>query len=339
VKAIPLNILTLYADLDQTLRLVTEPAGSIYRHTVKGRTYVYVSVRQGTARIKRYLGADGTPETQAKITAVEDENVRAANRRELVRMLKSLGLPGPTTAVGRVLDVVASAGLFGNGAVLVGMVAYQCMSPLVGHHLPIGAMMTQDADLASSSLALAALPETTIEDGTELATTAAPTLETILKRADPTFRGLPNLDRKALLPARFQAQSGLMIEVLVPRLRRMDPTPMAIKPLGAGGLPLQQLDWLIKDPVNAVSLHGEGIPVRVPQPARYAVHKMIIAQKPERNAQKRPKDLEQARALIEALRLTDPVALEDAVEDARSLGKKGWAEPIQASLDHLGLTL
>ena len=147
--------------------------------------------------------------------------------------------------------------------------------------------MTQDADLATASLALAG------DDGEE-------TLETILKRADKTFAGLPGLDRKAF-PSRFRSASGFLVDLLTPKLRRNDKSPMPLKRLGAGAIPLQHLAWLIEEPVQAVALHGPGIPIRVPAPARYGVHKLIIAQKRAAENVKRQKDLMQAKSLMEAL--------------------------------------
>lgn len=337
MSRIPLNILTLYADIEQSLAVPDAPAGSIYDQVISGRTYTYLAERQGVARIKHYLGPKDAPDTLDRVRASQEASERERGRRNLIRLLKTAGLPGPTMAVGRVLEVIARAGLFENGAMLVGTVAYQCMGPLLGRILPSGAMMTQDADIATATLALAATPDVAAGLDPE-ADGAQPdlTLEAILRRADPTFRGAPNLS-KAAPPARFKAGSGLMIEVLAPRLRRTDPTPIPIKGLGAGALPLQQLDWLIANPVRAVALHGAGVLVRVPQPARYAVHKLIIAQKPERNAQKRVKDLVQAETLMGILRDEDPDALDDALDDARKRGARGWAEPIAASLKSIGL--
>jgi hypothetical protein len=76
----------------------------------------------------------------------------------------------------------------------------------------------------------------------------------------------------------------------------------------------------------------------VPQPARYAMHKLIIAQKRASDAAKRRKDLLQAHALVEAMLQEDPYAVSDAIADARSRGAAGWAQPIQRSLTELGLT-
>jgi hypothetical protein len=215
---------------------------------------------------------------------------------------------------------MADAGLF-KSAVLVGTAAYQCYSPIVGAVLPSAALMTQDADVATASLALAA------DEGDD-------TLETILKRADKTFTSIPGLERRAL-PSRFKSASGFLVDLLTPNLRRSDTNPMPLKQLGAGAIPLQHLAWLIEEPVGAVALHGAGVPIRVPAPARYGVHKLVIAQKRHAANAKRQKDLMQAKSLMEALAESDPWAWNDTIEDAKARGKAGWAQPIARSMKEL----
>ncbi len=320
MEPISLTLQTLYADLVQQAHAVGPVGGSVYTQTIKGIDYLYVSATVGERRRHRFLGRADDPEAQARATEARSEARRGSDRRKTVSILRGQGLPAPTTELGRVLDACADAGLF-KTAVLVGTAAYQCYSPIVGTRLPAGALMTQDADLATASLALAA------DESEE-------TLETILRRADKTFTSLPGLDRKAL-PWRFRSASGFMVDLLTPKLRRNDRTPMPLKQLGAGAAPLQHLAWLIEIPVQAVALHGAGIPVTVPAPARYGVHKLIIAQKRDAQNVKRQKDLTQARSLMEALAERDPWAWKDALDDASARGKSGWAAPIARSLKEL----
>ena len=320
MKQVPLAIQTVYADLVQQAHAAPKHEGSVYTQTIKGHDYLYVRRTVGAVRRDVFLGRADDPEVQSKASVAKSEMARIAERRNIVSSLRSFGLPAPTTELGRVLDALADAGLF-ETAVLVGTAAYQCYSPIVGAVLPSAALMTQDADLATASLALAG------DDGEE-------TLETILMRADKTFAGLPGLDRKAL-PSRFRSASGFLVDLLTPKLRRNDKNPMPLKRLGAGAVPLQHLAWLIEGPVQAIALHGPGIPVRVPAPARYGVHKLIIAQKRAAENVKRRKDLMQAKSLMEALAESDPWAWKDVIDDASAQGKAGWAEPIKRSLKEI----
>ncbi|NNE23402.1 MAG: hypothetical protein HKN11_12415, partial [Rhizobiales bacterium] len=52
---------------------------------------------------------------------------------------------------------------------------------------------------------------------------------------------------------------------------------------------------------------------------------------------KRAKDLLQAKALVEALGITDPHALRDAMDDALAKGVRGWKQPMLRSLKELEL--
>ena len=116
-----------------------------------------------------------------------------------------------------------------------------------------------------------------------------------------------------------------MVDIVAQQRSRRDASPLPIKRAGAGATPLQFIRWLIADAVDAVALHGNGVPVTIPQPARFAVHKLILAQERQANQRtKRRKDLMQAEALIAALRETDPYALGDAFDAARAEGR-GWA--------------
>lgn len=324
LKPIPLPLQTLYAELVQQVHGVLERPASLYRRDIKGVEYVYAKRPVGSTRRDIFIGKAGDPQTAERIGLIEEENRAAKVRTRLVSTLRHAGIPAPTTALSQVLDCLEDAGLL-RQAVVVGTAAYQCYSAPVGHALPASAMMTQDADLATASLAISAVD-------------AGETMETILKRADPSFRPLPGLDRAAP-PSHFRSAAGFVVDLLTPQYRRTDPNPMPLPALAAGAAPLQHLSWLIAAPMDAAVLYRSGIAVRIPQPARFAVHKLVIAQKRGGDTAKRAKDLVQAEALIHALKAADPFALSDACEDACALGITGWKRPIERSLQELGLTL
>lgn len=51
-----------------------------------------------------------------------------------------------------------------------------------------------------------------------------------------------------------------------------------IRQLGVPAIPLRFIDYLIEESLPAVALGRRPVLVRVPQPARYAVHKLILSQ-------------------------------------------------------------
>ena len=75
------------------------------------------------------------------------------------------------------------------------------------------------------------------------------------------------------------------------------------------------LDWLVADGVQGVVLGPTlAIPVRLPQPARLAWHKLWTAAQPDREVAKAAKDLTQGLILASALAEDDPQALADALQ-------------------------
>ena len=97
---------------------------------------------------------------------------------------------------------------------------------------------------------------------------------------------------------------------------------------GAHALPLRFLDYLIHKPVRAAALYRSGVLVHVPQPARYAVHKLIVATRRATKAtEKARKDIEQSAALIRVLAEDRPDELGDALAEARKRGP-AWRQAV-----------
>ena len=319
-----LSTQTLYADLAQ--RVAADPiSGSVYTRPVAGIEYIYAKVRAGAERIDEYIGRADDPIAQARGAEYEQGTRLAAERRQTIAMLKRAGLPVPTRPLGTLLSALRHAGLFERGVVLVGTGAYLLSAPLVGHILPAQTVITGDADIATATLSLSAKND-------------APLLD-VLRLADPSFEAVMQLDGWEP-PSKFRTAAGYLVDVITPMRTRNDRNPLRLPQLKAGAAPLQYLAWLIADAVPVVALWGSGVVARVPQPARYAIHKLIVAQvRLPGSREKRGKDLAQAAALIAALKQSDPYALEDALADARAQGRRRWAELIDRSLKELRVTI
>ena len=164
--------------------------------------------------------------------------------------------------------------------------------------------MTQDADI---SIARLAVPHMDVGEH----------LDSILLRADPTY--VADMNQTDKLPKKFRSDRGFALEILTTPGRQYG--PLLIKGLGCAAVPLKFMEFLIHEPIDVVALYGSGVRVRVPQPARYAVHKLIIGQQRRGTAIKAAKDFWQAGALIEVLRSRDPDSLDDAIADAENRGR------------------
>src|SRR4051794_35424500 len=132
---IPLGLQTLYADLVQQVHASPSKAGSVYVQKDSGKEYLYVRRAVGSVRLDRFLGPASNRAAQDLSEQIRIDQRLAKQRRKIVSLLKRSGIPAPSTALARVLDALADAGLFAT-AVLVGTGAYQCYSPMVGWSLP-----------------------------------------------------------------------------------------------------------------------------------------------------------------------------------------------------------
>lgn len=318
VLSVPLSIQTLYADLLQQAETASPDEATVVSTDIRGTRYLRLQRWIGAKRIVEHLGRADDAIVQARADRARVEMNSRRERRKIVSALRRI-VGGPSPKLGKVLHALSEAGLFDRGAVLVGTGAYQCYPALVGDRLAASALTTQDADIATTNLALSGT-------GGDLS------LVTILRRADPGFSAVLGLDPRRP-SSRFRSPDGFVVDMLTPRRRRSDTDPMPLPLLEAGAMPLQHLDWLIEEPVRALALHGAGIVVAVPDPFRFAVHKLLVAQKRRYGeGPKRQKDLIQAAALMRALEARAPEEWKDMVDDARARGARGWAEPIDRSL-------
>ncbi len=320
MRPIPLNLLTLYEDLVQNVEVSDVPPATVSTRTVRGRLRLYATERVGAMYRQRYIGLAEDPAAQERAEAIRQSAQSSKLRRSTVSLLKQARIPAPSLPVGRILESVAKAGLFKQGLVLVGTIAYQTYPCVVGSYLPSSQTKTQDADFAVAKFAVPRLAQ-------------GDDMEVILKRADSSFRpDWKSADNN--LPRRF-VSSALNFEVdLLTTAARATTSLVPIPGLKCAAVPLKFLDYLIESTTDAVALYGSGVPVRIPTPARYAVHKLIVASE-RSQVGKQKKDLAQARELIDILLETDQGALEDALEDARNRGRS-WSTAVNASLREIG---
>lgn len=89
----------------------------------------------------------------------------------------------------------------------------------------------------------------------------------------------------------------LIVEFLVPERGRGHNEPYSIPQLFINAVPLRYLDFLAE---NTISITAEGLRIRLPHPAAYALHKFIIFKR-RRNADKHDRDIEGALRVFRAL--------------------------------------
>ena len=310
VERLPISIQTLYADLSErawrsNLEELMAAGGSAYRRSASGRDYWYWQppTRDGVRPSARYLGPD-SPGVRQRI---QERNALAAVRKdrlEMVRALAAAKLPAPDSLTGRVLLALSEAGAFRLRAVVVGTTAFQCYGPMLGFRVPAGLGRTEDLDIGQFHSVSLAVDDRIDED-----------LLPVLWRADRRFEAIasPVDSRRAQRYAiRTAMQETFSVDILTP-LRGPDRSgPVQLKALRGHAQLLRFLDFLLYQEVDAVVLHGPGIPVKVPEPERFALHKLLVSQLRRGSAANRAKsrkDLAQAGILIQVLAQDRPFRL------------------------------
>lgn len=318
MRPIALNLMTLYADLLQSLELEDAVAGSIATKTVGKKRYVYATIKDGSARLEKYLGPADDPNVQEQVARYRHGAERAKSLKTTVSVLKQGRFPAPSLPLGKILEVVANAGLFKRGMTLVGTAAYQTYAGILGYYLPAATLATNDADLSLAEFEAGEQEED---------------IGSILKRADPSFAPVWHAEDK--LPKAFRASNGFTVD-LITSYGRGRKSPVLVESLGCAAVPLTFQEFPTAETVNTVALYGSGVLVRTPTPLRFAVHKLLVAQrrKPTETAKKQ-KDLRQARELIDIYLQIDETALQSELDNARSIGK-AWQTAINASLREIG---
>jgi hypothetical protein len=318
-----LVIQTTYAELLERCRVAAfsnsfAGDGTFTSKAVKGRRYWYFQESSKKGRGQKYVGPE-TPELIEQIGRHTQARNDERERRALVStLIRSFRLPAPPAEIGNVLAALANAGVFRLRAVLVGTLAYQTYSAMLGEALPSSAMLTDDIDIAQFKEVSLAVEEA-----------ISPILD-VLKGADKTFKPVPHLHGPQHTTS-YRAKGGLRVDFLTPNRGADTDVPQALPALQTKAEPLRFLDFLIREPEEAVVLHGSGILLSVPSPYRYAVHKLIISRRRRTGSAKSDKDVLQAQSLLGILARKRPFDLKAAFEEAYDRGK-AWRDAIQEAM-------
>ena len=309
---------TAYAQLfEATLatelsRSVADLRGSFARKTVKGREYWYFQFTDlgGTLR-QLYVGPDSDPVRQL---VAESRRPRDEPIHQLARSAVALGCAALLPRHYRVIRRLSEYGFFRAGGVLVGTHAFLAYGNVLGVRW-VEPARTQDVDLAHAGKNVSVALPATLQVDTHAAiqslqlgllpigATGTTSGATYLNPKDPEFR----LD-------------------FLTTLHRGGDEPFEHPQLHVTLQPLRFMEYALEGVGQATVFCDEGaVAVNVPHPARYALHKLLVyGERKGSFLQKSQKDLAQAGALLECLKVRRPWEVEEAWADLLSRGP-GWA--------------
>jgi hypothetical protein len=302
----------------------SELIGSVEERHRNGRIYLYDKFRIGTEMRSRYLG-EGSDELRARLAKAEALKAAGEERREtmarLARILRAEGFIATDRDTGSLLLAFARAGVFRLGGTLVGTAAYAFYQGELGVHFDAEELaQTGDIDFASFERLSVALGDRVEEEPSDI-------LRSL--KFDP----VPALQGRQIWKWR-QNRGTAMVEFLTPAFG--DETVKPLPALGVSAQALNYLNFLIAGPIAAVALYRSGVLVQIPRPERFAIHKLIVAdrRKAGPDQAKARKDMGQAAFLITVLAEDRPDDLREAYSDALSRGPR-WRERIEATLKRL----
>lgn len=216
-----------------------------------------------------------------------------------VRLLAHAGYHFADKKTYATIATLHQLGLFSAGATLIGSHAYGILVNQLGQKST--AYKTEDIDVARRE-------ELALENPDNLSF-----LE-MLKQTGIPFVEVPALDvRKPSTSFKERGSSRLIVDLLAPATGETIGSKK-IPELGAHASTLPFLAYLLGETHIYPLLSPLGIcPVRVPNPERFAIHKLIVSQLRVSRDAKVEKDLFQASTLIAILQDTFPGALTEAV--------------------------
>lgn len=304
-------------------------SGSFQTKTLRGKRYWYFAYRDvldGAVR-QFYVGPDAPDLAFLRKRSKDLPSARVVRQ---TRAAVAHGCAAVTAKHFRIIRHLADGRFFRAGGLLIGSHAFVAIGNLLGVHWT-AATHTQDIDFAHAGdkpghLALA-LPGDIAMD-----------VDSVIDSLQLGF--LPSLGFGGSPTGTYVSrhEPELRLDFLTP-LRR-DPKPVVLPRLKLTLQPIRFLDYLIERPAQAALLSANhALIVNVPDPARFALHKLLIAgERPISERIKSAKDIAQATAIIAYMQDHLPAdALREAATDMAGRGP-GWRSRLDRGIERMRKT-
>ncbi len=319
---------TLYAELLEQLadiearRSIGNLKGCFTTKEVKGESYYYFqySDLNGVSR-QAYIGRKSPALDKMAGKFKEEKNLLKPDIEHVRKLCAQIKAGGATTAdssTARVIKSLADSGIFRLNSVLVGTHAFTVIGNMLGVHWETH-VKTHDIDIAASKHIDIAVPD------------IKPDVPDTLEKLKLGFLPVPALNPKNPSTSFKVRGSTLRVDILTPAAGESE-RPVFVASLNTSAQPLRFLSYLLEGFEKGAVVNGEGILVNIPNPARYAFHKLIISH--ERSVTmhaKSEKDIAQAAGIFAVLTEDRPGDMLFAFEDVRKRGKS-WLSGLKKGL-------
>ncbi len=330
MERLPLETQTLYAELMEHLtgneaqRTIGHVPGCFTVKTVKGNPYYYYQYSEPGGRARQCYVGRKTEELDRVVERFQAErrliHVESSRIQRLCALLRAGGALTTDTVSGRVLKALADSGVFHLDGVLLGTHAFLIMGNLLGVHWDHAAMRTQDIDIGGTQHMSVGLPDLKAN------------VPEALEGLEMGFVPVPPFNPKDPSTSFRVRRNPVRVDVLTPERRPGRERTVFIPRFNVSAQPLRFLDFLMSEPVRGAVIDGGGVLVNVPQPARFALHKLMVSCERDVTAQtKVAKDLAQAAQLLEVLMDERPGDLSLAWEAVARRGT-GWVKRVRRAL-------
>ncbi len=268
--------------------------------TINAAEYLYAWPQQGGEKSLGRRSADTEKQltdfdTSASALDSQIEGISSALEKVLAQY-KALHLPQIMSLPAKILRLLDLQGHLGKDLIVVGTNAFAAYEIEAGQRFAHGMDETEDFDLSWCRDSEISLHATTRITGSPLFTA--------IKQVDSSFR----INDKR--PYQAINNKGYEVELLT--------APSVMKSLATNEIfstaAIPEQEWLLKGkPIRHIACARDGspAPLVVPDPRWMALHKMWLANKPERRSDKKGKDAKQGdillRVVTETMRITHPV--------------------------------
>lgn len=261
--------------------------GSMTYKRVKDRDYLY-HVVDGVAKS---LGPRG-PQTDSIISGFQAGRERQRQRRDTLRGLidaearvdRAMGLGRTPVVVANILRKLDKSGLLGRGISVVGTNAIYAYERMAGGSFPASLLATGDIDLLfDGRRRLRMLVRDDQSEG----------LAGLLRKVDASF--------SLVAPGAFRASNdqGFMVDLIQPRHAAVAAPQTSVGNTDdLQAAEVEGLAWLQNVPqIQQILLDERAQPflMIVPDPRAFALHKLWISERPDREVAKARRDRDQAR--------------------------------------------